>query len=143
MFGSSGYCAYLPTRLLQHSELPKDLQQTTNTTIPASPTHPPTCLAQHSELPKDLQQLQTPFEFYLKDTLDVSSSGFAVALRVLWFLWFSGRLAASEAKRWPAAWLNPTPPPPPLPVVPVQLVKLESDERLALGAGKPYERHLP
>lgn len=26
---------------------------------------------------------------------------------------------------------------------PMQLVKLESDERLALGAGKPYERHLP
>ena len=26
---------------------------------------------QHSELPKDLQQLQTPFEFYMKDTLDV------------------------------------------------------------------------
>lgn len=31
---------------------------------------------------------------------------------------------------------------PPLPP-PAQLVKAESDERLALGAGKPYERHLP
>lgn len=47
----------------------------------------------HSELPKELQQLQTPYEFYMKDTLD--------------------------------------------------LVKLETEERLALGAGKPYERHLP
>ena len=26
----------------------------------------------HSELPKELQQLQTPFELYVKDTLDVS-----------------------------------------------------------------------
>lgn len=26
----------------------------------------------HSELPKELQQLQTPFDFYMKDTLDVS-----------------------------------------------------------------------
>lgn len=25
----------------------------------------------HSELPKELQQLQTPYEFYMKDTLDV------------------------------------------------------------------------
>lgn len=25
----------------------------------------------------------------------------------------------------------------------LQLVKLETEERLALGAGKPYERHLP
>ena len=28
----------------------------------------------HSELPKELQQLQTPFELYVKDTLDVSGS---------------------------------------------------------------------
>jgi hypothetical protein len=28
----------------------------------------------HSELPKELQQLQTPFELYVKDTLDVSDS---------------------------------------------------------------------
>ncbi|PRW58608.1 cytochrome b-c1 complex subunit 7-2 [Chlorella sorokiniana] len=47
----------------------------------------------HSELPKEMQELQTPFELYMKDTLD--------------------------------------------------LVKLEADERLALGAGKPYERHFP
>ena len=28
----------------------------------------------HSELPKDMQELQTPFAFYLKDTLDVGLS---------------------------------------------------------------------
>jgi hypothetical protein len=47
----------------------------------------------HSELPADLQQLQTPYQFYVKDTLE--------------------------------------------------LVRLENDERLALGTGKPYERQLP
>ncbi|KAI3433691.1 hypothetical protein D9Q98_003500 [Chlorella vulgaris] len=47
----------------------------------------------HTELPKDMQQLQTPLNFYLRDTLE--------------------------------------------------LVKLENDERLALGTGKAFERHLP
>ena len=38
--------------------------------LPLSPGPP----LQHSELPKELQQLQTPFELYMKDTLDVSGS---------------------------------------------------------------------
>lgn len=47
----------------------------------------------HSELPKELQAMQTPFEPYMKDSLDQ--------------------------------------------------VKLENEERLALGQGKTYDRHLP
>lgn len=47
----------------------------------------------HSELPKEMQAKQTPFDFYLEDTLE--------------------------------------------------LVRLENEERAALGAGKPVERHLP
>lgn len=47
----------------------------------------------HSELPKELQQVQTPYNDYMNDVL--------------------------------------------------QLVKAENQERAQLGAGTPYERHLP
>jgi hypothetical protein len=121
----------------------------------------------HTELPKDMQQLQTPLNFYLRDTLE------ARAVQVV--------LAVSQQSRWQqlhcclpnrvqtgvcgsgqqpgagvqgllellscllpcrlckaAAHVTSFP----LPAA-LQLVKLENDERLALGTGKAFERHLP
>lgn len=92
-----------------------------------------------------MQQLQTPYALYMKDTLDVSAAGggrrggrggLLCALRapVPECRCRTG-VAAEPAAHWPG--------PPPLPPRPPQLVKMEGEERLALGAGKPFERHLP
>lgn len=125
------------------------------------PSPPP---VQHSELPKDMQDLQTPYAFYLKDTLDVSGRAGqrgepACAQHGSSAAAAAGRSSDLHRQRDARATRLPTTAALPghcpvarhrltlahflTPLLRAQLVKLEADERLALGAGKPYERHFP